>query len=117
MRLAPAGTRADTSLDIANGVAQLALYGSLNDEAESAFKKQLDKIVAARPRRVILYAENLQAISKISARALGFACQKLDLDEEIYLVGANAEVKETLRSVDLLEEFTLVDSSDAIAQA
>ena len=60
--------------------------------------------------------ENLQAISSLSARALGFACQKLNLDDEVFLVGANAAVKETLRSVDILEEFTVVDAYDAIAQ-
>jgi mannose/cellobiose epimerase-like protein (N-acyl-D-glucosamine 2-epimerase family)/anti-anti-sigma regulatory factor len=117
VRLVPTGTLSDTSLDITNGVAQLALYGNLNNEAEPAFKKQLDKVVSAHPRRVILRAENLQAISKTSARALGFACQKLDLDEEIYLVGANAGVKETLRSVDILEEFTAVDAFESIGRA
>ena len=113
----PAGTRSDSSLDITNGVAQLVLYGNLNDEAEPAFKKQMDKIVSAQPKRVILRAENLQAVSKSSARALGFACQKLNLDDEIYLVGANSAVKETFRSVDILEEFTVVDSFDALEQA
>jgi mannose/cellobiose epimerase-like protein (N-acyl-D-glucosamine 2-epimerase family)/anti-anti-sigma regulatory factor len=117
VRLVPTRMLSDTSLDITSGVAQLALYGNLNDEAEPAFKKQLDKIIAAQPKRVILRVENLQAISKTSARALGFACQKLNLDDEIYLVGANAGVKETLRSVDILEEFTIVDSFDAIKQA
>jgi len=95
----------------------LVLYGNLNDEAEPTFKMQLDKIVSAHAKRVVLRVENLQAISKTSARVLGFACQKLNLDEEIYLVGASAGVKETLRSVDILEEFTIVDAYDTLAQA
>ena len=117
VRLVPTGTRSDSSLDITNGVAQLVLYGNLNDEAEPTFKMQLDKIVSAHPKRVVLRVENLQAISKTSARALGFACQKLDLDEDIYLVGANAGVKETLKSVKILEEFTVVESYNALQQA
>ena len=117
VRLVPTGMRSDSSLEITNGVAQLVLYGNLNDEAEPAFKKQLDKVIAAQPKRVILRVENLQAISSISARALGFACQKLNLDDEIYLAGANAAVKETFRSVDILEEFTVVDAYDAIVSA
>ncbi|TMD45857.1 MAG: STAS domain-containing protein [Chloroflexi bacterium] len=117
VRLVPSGTHSDSSLNITNGVAQLVLYGNLNDEAEPPFKMQLDKIVSAHPKRVVLRVENLQAISKTSARALGFACQKLNLDEEIYLVGASAGVKETLRSVDILEEFTIVDAYDTLAQA
>jgi hypothetical protein len=58
--------------------------------------------------------ENLQAISRIPACALGFACQKLKLDAAIYLVGANAAVKETFRSVDILGELTVLDAYDAI---
>ncbi|HLX40546.1 MAG TPA: hypothetical protein VKR42_08435, partial [Ktedonobacteraceae bacterium] len=69
------------------------------------------------PQRVILRVENLSAISKSSARELDFACQKLNLDDEIYLIGASAGVKETLRSADVLEEFTILDSFDAMRQA
>lgn len=117
VRLAPSGTRFDSMLDLTNGVAQLTMYGNLNEEAEPVFKAQMDKIVAAHPQRVILRVENLQAISKTAARALGFACQKLDLDEDIYLVGANAKVKETLQRVDVLEEFIILESYDAIQRA
>ncbi len=117
VRLVPAGTGFDSALDITDGVAQLVLYGNLSDEAERIFKAQMDKIIAASPKRVILRAENLQAISKTSARELDFACEKLNLDDEIYLVGASAGVKETLRNADVLEEFTIMDSFDAMQQA
>ena len=117
MRLAPTGAQFDAVLEVANGVAQLLLYGNLNDEAEPVFKAQMDKIVSAHPKRVILRVENLKALSKTSARALGFVCQKLDLDEDIYLVGANAGVRETLKSVKILEEFTIVESYNALQQA
>jgi len=117
VRLAPTGAQFDAVLEIANGVAQLLLYGNLNDEAEPVFKAQMDKIVSAHPKRVILRVENLKALSKTSARALGFVFQKLDLDEDIYLVGANAGVKETLQSVKILEEFTIVESYNALQQA
>ena len=95
----------------------MLLYGNLNDEAEPVFKAQMDKIVLAHPKGVILRVENLKALSKTSARALGFVCEKLDLDEDIYLVGANAGVKETLQSVKILKEFTIVDSYNALQQA
>ncbi len=117
VRLVPIGTEFDCVLDSKNGVAQLTLYGNLKDEAEPQFKVQLDKIVAMQPKRLILRAEKLQSLSKTSARALGFACERLDLDEDIYLVGANADVKKTLQSVDVLEECTILDSFDAAQRA
>ena len=113
VRLIPTGMRFDASLDITNGVAQMVLYGNLDDEAESAFKAQMDTIIAAQPRRVILRMENLLALSKTSARALSFACQRLNLNEDIYLVGATAEVKTVLQSINILGEFTLLDALHA----
>lgn len=117
VRLAPTGTQFDCVLDMNDGVASLTLYGALSDQSEPEFKAQLDKIVSAHPKRVLLRLENLQTMSKTSARALGFACERLDLDEDIYLVGANAEVKKTLQSVDVLEECTILDSYDAAQRA
>jgi len=107
----------DAALDIANGVAQLTLYGNLNDAAEPIFKAQLDKIVAAQPQRVVFRMENLDAMSKESARALGFVCAQLPfqdaLDENIYVVGANTQVKETLQSTQVWEELKVIEMYDA----
>jgi anti-anti-sigma regulatory factor len=94
----------DADLDIVDGVAKLTLYGDLNDVAVPAFKAQLDKIVAAQPKRVVLHVEDLQAISKEAARALGFVSQRVPFDVDIYLLGANAAVKEALQGVQVWEE-------------
>jgi mannose/cellobiose epimerase-like protein (N-acyl-D-glucosamine 2-epimerase family)/anti-anti-sigma regulatory factor len=113
VRLAPTGMQFDAALDIANGIVDLTLYGDLSDAAEPIFKAQLDKIVASAPKRIMLRVENLQSLSKASARMLSFVCEKLSLDDEIYLVGANEQVKQMLQNVDVLEELTLLDSYNA----
>jgi hypothetical protein len=61
--------------------------------------------------------ENLQAMSKEAARALGFASAKLTLDEGIYLVAANAQVQAILQSVGVWEECNAMDTYDASAMA
>jgi mannose/cellobiose epimerase-like protein (N-acyl-D-glucosamine 2-epimerase family)/anti-anti-sigma regulatory factor len=114
VRVVPIGMLFDVVLDIIDGVAELTLYGNLNDAAEPVFKTQLDKIVVAQPKRVVLRMEDLQTISKASARVLSFVSQKLALDEDIYVVGANMDVKRTLQSVNVWEEFTEVETYDAI---
>ena len=117
VRLTPTGLLFDAALDIDNGVAQLTLYGNLNDAAEPVFKAQLDKIVAAQPQRVVFRMENLDAMSKESARALGFVCAQLPfkdaLDENIYVVGANTQVEEILRSAQVWEELNVIETYDA----
>lgn len=69
VRLAPTATRFDAMLDTRDGVAQLLLYGDLNDGAVPAFKAQMEKVLAMNPTRFILRMENLQSISKTAARA------------------------------------------------
>ena len=105
VRLVPAGLLFDADLVLDNTGTQLTLFGNLDHAAEPVFEEQLDKVVAAQPKRLVLHVEDLQEISKEAARALSFARQKLALDEEIYLVGANSAVKETLQGVVVWEEF------------
>jgi hypothetical protein len=58
--------------------------------------------------------EDLQAMTDEAARTLGFVLQKLAFDVDIYLVGANAEVKETLQNAQVWEEFHVVETYDAM---
>ncbi len=68
--------------------------------------------MAAHPKYVVMRMENLQSLSKECARALSFIGGKLILKENIYLVGANANVKKTLQSVESWEEYNLMDQYD-----
>jgi len=112
VRLAPTGTLFDTDLSIVDGTAALTLLGNLNEVATPAFKAQLDKIIAANPRRVVLDMKNLQGMCKEAARALSFVREKLSLDKDFYVVGANANVRAALQSVGTWEEFTATDTYD-----
>jgi mannose/cellobiose epimerase-like protein (N-acyl-D-glucosamine 2-epimerase family) len=112
VRLIPTGVAFDAELDISDDITSLTLYGDLNDSAEGAFKAHLEKIVAAQPKRVILHMENLRALGKQSARELSFISEKLALNENIQIVGANAEVKETLQSIEAWEEFETSEADD-----
>jgi hypothetical protein len=52
--------------------------------------------------------EDIQSLSRTSARALAFACEDLGLDTDIYVVGASDPVQAILKSIGFLEEATLV---------
>jgi mannose/cellobiose epimerase-like protein (N-acyl-D-glucosamine 2-epimerase family)/anti-anti-sigma regulatory factor len=113
VRLVPTGTLFDSELTIADGVAHLTLFGNLNEVATPVFKAQLDKIVAANPKRIVLHMENLQAMSKEAARALSFTREKLPEDKDFYVVGTNANVRAALQGVGAWEEFTTMETYDA----
>jgi mannose/cellobiose epimerase-like protein (N-acyl-D-glucosamine 2-epimerase family)/anti-anti-sigma regulatory factor len=105
VRIVPTGMLFDVDLDIVGEVVDLTLHGDLNDVAVPTFKIQLDKIVAAQPKQVVLHVEDLQAISEQAARALGLVSQKLAFNVELRLIGANTEVKETLQCTQVWGDF------------
>jgi len=104
VRIVPTGVLFDALLDISNDTAQLTLYGTLTEANEEIFQAQLAKIIAAQPKRIVLLMGGLQTISKEAARELSFVSGKLSLDDEIYVLGANEDVKEILKNVKVWEE-------------
>jgi mannose/cellobiose epimerase-like protein (N-acyl-D-glucosamine 2-epimerase family)/anti-anti-sigma regulatory factor len=117
VRLVPTGALFDANLEMADNTAQLTLSGDLNEAAEPVFKTQLDQVVAAHPRRVVLLMDNLQAMSKEASRTLGFVLAKLPSDGDVYVVGANKKVRATLQSVGIWEELRPLDSLDSLKMA
>lgn len=107
VRIVPSGTLFDSRLEFRGSTAELVLAGNLNEVALPTFKAQLDKIIAAQPKHVILRLENLQSIEKAPARALTFVTEKLTLDDSIYVIGANDQVKSVLQAVEIWESLNV----------
>jgi anti-anti-sigma regulatory factor len=117
VRIAPAGLTYDMELTMQDGVAELLLEGIFDDHAEVALMGQLGKVVAAQPKRVVLYMADVHTLSKACARALAFIGKKLDLNTDITVIQPNQDVKDTLRSVGFLEQVTVVDDTPQVATA
>jgi mannose/cellobiose epimerase-like protein (N-acyl-D-glucosamine 2-epimerase family)/anti-anti-sigma regulatory factor len=112
VRLIPTGLLFDPMLDLTADIAELTLFGDLNDTAVPAFRMQLDKIVEAQPQRVILRLENLHTMCEQAGRALSFISDKLTSQENIYTVGANNDVQKTFEKVGLKGELVMMDTYD-----
>jgi mannose/cellobiose epimerase-like protein (N-acyl-D-glucosamine 2-epimerase family)/anti-anti-sigma regulatory factor len=117
VRVVPAGLLFDVNLILSAGTAEMSLIGELNDAAEPAFRGQLERLIPAKPKRVVIRMENLRVMSARSARALDFVTSKLGLDEDIIVVGANEQVRKTLQDVGVWEEFKTMETYDAAALA
>jgi mannose/cellobiose epimerase-like protein (N-acyl-D-glucosamine 2-epimerase family)/anti-anti-sigma regulatory factor len=107
-RVAPAGLTYSMELNVDGGVAELVMDGAIEDDAEELLKTYLTRVVTAQPKQLVLRMEDIQSLSRTSARALAFACEDLGLDTDIYVVGASDAVQATLKSIGFLEEATLV---------
>jgi mannose/cellobiose epimerase-like protein (N-acyl-D-glucosamine 2-epimerase family)/anti-anti-sigma regulatory factor len=104
VRVAPTRLAFDAVVDIQDSTAQVTLNGALTDLGEPALKEQLDRVVAAHPRHVVLDLANLRQISPAAARELDFAIQKLDLEEDVHVIGATEPVQRVLQDVGVWEE-------------
>ncbi len=110
VRLVPSSMTFDAVLDLSGKDAVLTLEGVLDDAAEPGFKAKLDEVLKAAPEKFVLHVEDLQSMSQASARALAFARQKMDFNTEVQIIGLQDGVKESLKSVDFLEEVTVLDA-------
>lgn len=94
--------------DLEGTSATLTLYGTLTAEALKPLQRELAKVVAAQPRRLIIEASDLKRIEPVGVRALVFAKQKLDVDIDVYLVGALPEVLDVFHQEELDDELVVV---------
>ncbi|MEI7743211.1 MAG: STAS domain-containing protein [Chloroflexota bacterium] len=97
--------------------ATLTLYGSLGAGSLAVLQRELGEVIAAQPRRVILEATDLRSIEPVGVRALVFAKQKLDIDVDVYVVGAPSEVLEVFHQESFDDQVTNVESLAAVPPA
>jgi mannose/cellobiose epimerase-like protein (N-acyl-D-glucosamine 2-epimerase family)/anti-anti-sigma regulatory factor len=112
VRIAPADLPFTIHFDLVGAVAQLTLNGELDDSAVMALSQELQRVIAARPKKVELQLTGLRSISDMCARAFAFSQQDFDMATTISVVGANPEVKRTLQDVGALDGVTVLDEGD-----
>ena len=117
VRVVPASLTYGMRLNLNDGVAELFLDGVIDDEAEVLLKGYLSRIVAARPTRLVLRVEDIESISRTSARTLAFACQGIDVNTDMFVVGPSDAVKRVLQGVGFLEQAEVVADASQLSPA
>lgn len=93
-------------LDIEGSAATLTLEGDLDDRALPFFRAELDKIVTANVNNIVLNISKLNSMTSSASRAIMFVVQKLNLEDDIIVRGANAAIKEMLGN-DLIHSIVI----------
>lgn len=112
VRLIPAGVNYDLYVETSPGATILTLCGTLADAAEQALRARIDTVIASRPKRLVLRCEELDSISPRAVRAIAFSRSRMDLDEDIFVAGANPAVRAAFSAAGLWEEITPLDRYD-----
>jgi anti-anti-sigma factor len=99
--------------EIVNGVAKITLTGELDAAAAPAFRIDVEKAAAAKVKAVALLMKDLEYMASAGLRALVFAKQKMGTQVEIYMIGLQETVMETITMTGFQNSVTFLDEYDA----
>ena len=96
-----------------NGIAQFTLVGELDAAAAGTFREAIEQGAAKQPKRVVLMVSGLSYMASAGLRTLVFAKQKMGAQVDIYVVGVQEAVRETLEMTGFQHSVVMLDTYDA----
>lgn len=84
------------SLVVDNRIAKITLTGELDAASAGGFRDRIAEAALQDPRALVLMMENLDYMASAGLRTLIFAKQKMGVDVDIYVIGAQESITETL---------------------
>lgn len=95
----------------------IVLSGELDASVAPEFKSQIEKAAEHSPERVVLDIRELSYMASAGLRTLVFARQKMGGDVDIFVVGAQESVRETIEMTGFHHSVDMVDEYDEAAEA
>lgn len=95
------------------GIAKMTLSGELDAGTAAAFRTEVEKAVAQQAKRLVLLMQDLEYMASAGLRVLIFAKQKMGADVDLYMVGAQELVMETIQMTGFHHSIVVLDEYDA----
>lgn len=102
------------TLEPAPNVAKITLVGELDASSAPAFQEQIDKAAATKPKHLVLMMQKLDYMASAGLRVLIFAKQKMGTDVDIYVVGAQEMVMDTLEKTGFIQGVIALEEYDPL---
>jgi len=94
-------------------IARITLTGELDAGTASAFQKEVEKAAQQKARRLVLVVTDLEYIASAGLRVLVFAKQKMGPGVDVYVIGAQEQVMDTIRKTGLHNSVVALPEYDA----
>ncbi|AFY61253.1 anti-sigma factor antagonist [Synechococcus sp. PCC 6312] len=98
--------------EVLGDLGKVTLIGELDGSTAPLFKEKIEEIAKAEIKRLVLLMAELEYMSSAGLRVLIFAKQKMGTSVNIYIVGAQEMVQDTIDQTGLHQSFYLVDTFD-----
>ncbi|MBC6481895.1 MAG: anti-sigma factor antagonist [Hormoscilla sp. GM7CHS1pb] len=96
-----------------SGIAKITLSGELDGATAPAFKAKVEAAAAAKPQRLVLLMQDLEYMASAGLRVLIFSKQKMGTSVDIYLVGVQEMVLDTIKKTGFDRSVYIIDEYDA----
>jgi len=103
-----------TSKILKNGTAELTLVGELDASVANEFKAAVEKAAAEKAKKLVLNMKDLEFMASAGLRILVFAKQKMGYDVDIYVIAAQAAVRDTIEMTGFHHSVIMQDEFSAI---
>ena len=94
VRIVSATDKFDSTFSLDDGVARVSLRGKLDPDEVIKLRRDLERVISASPRRIVINVKELETMSRQGMNELLFFRSKVTMGEDVYIVGANAAVAE-----------------------
>ncbi|MBR8834312.1 MAG: anti-sigma factor antagonist [Stigonema ocellatum SAG 48.90 = DSM 106950] len=102
----------NATLETSKFIAKITLAGELDAISAPIFQKEVEKAASEHPNRLVLIMQDLEYMASAGLRVLLFTKQKMGADTDIYVVGAQEMVLDTLNKTGFDQSVILVDEYD-----
>ncbi len=103
-----------TSKMLDDGSTEISLVGELDASVANEFKAAVEKAAAEKPKKLVLNMKNLEFMSSAGLRVLVFAKQKMGADVDIYVIGAQDPVRDTIEMTGFQHSVIMQDEFSAM---
>ena len=95
------------AVDYTDGIAKIELTGRLDATNSPALQDELKKLIGQKVSRLVFSAKDLEYISSAGLRVIIFAKQKIGVDAQVFLIGAQEAVLNVIK-MSGLENFMVI---------
>ncbi|MBN2120330.1 MAG: anti-sigma factor antagonist [Candidatus Omnitrophica bacterium] len=98
------------SVNFKEGIAKIELSGKLDATNSPGLQAELQKLIGQTVARLVLFAKDLTYISSAGLRVIIFAKQKIGVNAQVYLIGAQETVLNVIK-MSGLDNFMVIQDS------